>query len=144
MVNEVLNNNKAFLGVGWSYPVRFSAGNGKLETTKYEDNIDENINILMQTAMGDHTFEPNYGSGLQEFFFREINETLLGEIKEAVNNSLMLYEPRITVEEVEVEVASEFDGLIQITVNYLFNQTNTRHNYVYPFYINEGTSISNK
>ena len=34
------------------------------------------------------------------------------------------------------------NGLVNIEITYLYNQTNTRHNYVYPFYLKEGTNLS--
>lgn len=132
---------KEFLGSGWSFPVTFSVGNSQLILTKYEDNINDSIDVIMQTIFGERPFEPEFGSGLQRFFFREMTSTLKGEIKEAVKSSLLNNEPRISVLEVLVEFTDLQNGLVEITVNYMYNQTNTRHNYVYPFYLKEGTNL---
>ena len=132
---------KEFLGSGWSFPVTFSAGNHQLALTKYEANIEDAIDVIMKTIRGERPFEPQFGSGLQKFFFQKMNATLQGEIKEAVKSSLLDNEPRITVQEVTVVFADLRSGLVEITIDYIYNQTNTRHNYVYPFYLKEGTNL---
>ena len=70
-----------------------------------------------------------------------MDEALKGEIVDAVKVSLLHNEPRITVQDVEVEFIDLANGLLHIDISYLYNQTNTRHNYVYPFYLNEGTNL---
>jgi phage baseplate assembly protein W len=131
-----------FLGSGWSFPVTFSAGNYQLNLTAYEDNINESINAILLTKKGERCLEPQFGSGLQQFFFRKMDATLKGEIKDAVKVSLLQNEPRITVMNVEVDFADLQNGLVEIAITYEYNQTNTRHNYVFPFYLNEGTNLS--
>ncbi len=133
-----------FLGSGWSFPVMFSIGNYQLDTSEYEQNINESIHIILQTNDGSRSMEPNFGSGLQTFFFRSMSETLKGEIIEAVKQALLHNEPRITVEEVNVSYPDETGGIVHIDITYLFNQTNTRHNYVFPFHLNEGTNLGHK
>lgn len=141
------NKNKEenhFLGSGWAFPVTFSAGNHQLGLTGYEQNVNEAINIILLTNTGERSLNPRFGSGLQQFFFRRMDETLKGEITDVVKFSLMHNEPRITVLEITVVYADISSGLIEIRIVYLFNQTNTRHNYVFPFYIKEGTNLGSR
>ena len=131
----------SFLGSGWAFPVSFSVGNYQLTTSAYESNINNNIEIILQTNKGERILEPGFGSGLQKFFFRNMDETLKGEISEEVKFSLLNNEPRITVIDVKVAYADMARGLVEIGIMYMYNQTNTRHNYVFPFYIKEGTNL---
>lgn len=137
-INKLENN---FLGSGWSFPVTFSAGNHQLNMTAYEDNINDSIDIILQTNTGERCMEPQFGSGLQQFFFRKMDETLKGEIKDAVKTSLLQNEPRITVTDVIVSFTDIANGVVEIAINYVYNQVNTRHNYVFPFHLNEGTNL---
>jgi uncharacterized protein len=139
-VDNQLREN-SFLGSGWSFPVTFSYGNKQLVTSSYEANINESINTILLTTNGERCFEPQFGSGLQRFYFRQMDETLKGEIKDAVQNALLHNEPRITVTAVAVSYTDIQGGLVQIAITYIYNQTNTRHNYVFPFYLKEGTNI---
>ena len=137
----ISNKEKEFLGSGWSFPVTFSAGNYCLELTKFEQNINESIDIILQTTMGERFMQPDFGSGLQKFFFRKMDETLKGEIRDTVMVSLLNNEPRINVLDVEISFSDLLNGFIEILITYEFNKTNTRHNYVFPFYIKEGTNL---
>ncbi|WGH75706.1 GPW/gp25 family protein [Tenacibaculum tangerinum] len=132
---------KEFLGSGWAFPVTFSEGNYELRITKYEANIEDSIDIIMQTNFGEHPMKPDFGSGLQRFFFKKMNKALKADIEETVRSSLLQNEPRITVKNVEVVYKDLQTGLVEITVDYVYNQTNTRHNYVYPFHLKEGTNL---
>lgn len=136
-----INRKKEFLGSGWSFPITFSVGNYQLEVTRYENNIKDSIDIIMQTNFGERPMNPQFGSGLQQYFFQEMNETLKAEIKDTVTNSLLNNEPRISVLNVEVDYADVLESLVEVTIDYEYNQTNTRHNYVYPFYLKEGTNL---
>ena len=134
-------NGSEFLGSGWAFPVTFSAGNGQLNLTQYEDNINDSIDVILQTIRGERNLDPDFGSGLQQFFFRKMDHTLKGEIKDAIEYALLINEPRITVKNVSVEFVNLSKGTIKINIEYIYNQTNTRHNYVFPFHINEGTNL---
>ncbi|MEM6719509.1 MAG: GPW/gp25 family protein [Bacteroidota bacterium] len=140
-MDRTTNIQKEFLGSGWSFPVTFSLENKQLQLTKYESNINDMINLIMQTTFGERPFSPQFGSGLQTFFFKKMSSTLQGEIREAVKTALLNNEPRIKVLAVEVAFVDLQSGLVEVTIDYEYNQTNTRHNYVYPFYIKEGTNL---
>lgn len=141
-MDEITKLEHTFLGSGWAFPVTFSAGNCLLELSANEQNINDCINIILMTKQGERYFEPLFGSGLQQFFFRKLDETLKGEIVEAIRISLLHNEPRITVVDVKVEFTDLYKGLTEINIIYTYNQTNTRHNYVFPFNVNEGTNLS--
>lgn len=140
MDNQLKENS--FLGSGWSFPVTFSAGNYQLITSSYIQNVNESINVILQTNNGERCFEPQFGSGLQQFFFRQMDNTLKGEIQDAVYMALLHNEPRISVLSVDVEYTDILNGQVEINIGFIYNMTNTRHNYVYPFYLKEGTNIS--
>lgn len=130
-----------FWGTGWGFPVVFEAGDYRLQTSEKIQNINQSIDIILKTQQGERNMNMTFGSGLHQFFFRMMDQTLKGEIIDVVKMSLLDQEPRITVLDVDVEFADERKGLIHIFIHYEINTTNTRHNYVYPFYIKEGTNL---
>jgi phage baseplate assembly protein W len=138
-IEEIPGNE--FLGSGWSFPVTFSAGNFQLHVSAYEANINESINIILKTKTGERCFETQFGSNLQQFFFKKMDGTLKGDIIDAVTNSLLHNEPRITVTQVTVDFTDPQNGIAEIHISYLYNQANTRHNYVFPFHLTEGTNL---
>jgi phage baseplate assembly protein W len=143
-VDKATTNNiyeHGLLGSGWSFPITFSAGNYHLELTSFEENVNRAIDIILKTKQGERCMEPQFGSGLQQFFFRKMDETLRGEIADAIKVSLLNNEPRITVQEIVVDFPDLQNGLVEVTIMYVYNETNTRHNYVFPFYVKEGTNL---
>lgn len=141
MDNGLNIKEKEFLGSGWAFPVTFSAGNYELELSRYEENIKDSINIIVQTRLGERVTAPQFGSGLQQFFFKTMTQTLKSEVRETLKTALLDNEPRITVFEIEVDFVDPQTGLLEVLIDYKFNKTNTRHNYVFPFYIKEGTNL---
>ncbi|MFW0717713.1 GPW/gp25 family protein [Pedobacter sp. N23S346] len=140
-MDKLTKYEHSFLGSGWVFPVTFSAGNSQLKLSANEQNINNCIDIILMTKQGERYFEPQFGLGLQQFFFKKMDEMLRGEIAEAIKISLLHNEPHIVVFDVKVDFVYLYKSLIEITIMYIYNQTNTRHNYVSPFHINEGTSF---
>lgn len=140
MANQQQKEN-SFLGSGWAFPVTFSAGNYQLAQSSYETNINESINVILLTKNGERCFEPQFGSGLNQFYFRSMDGTLKTEMRDAVQSSLLLNEPRITVNSVDVEFTDIPGGIVSVNISYTYNMTNTRHNYVFPFHVKEGTNL---
>ena len=134
-------HKKEFLGSGWAFPISFSKGNLEVRLTQYEQNINDSINILLKTNRGERCLEPYYGAALRQFMFRKMDETLKGEIIDEVESALLHNEPRIEVKNVEVTYSEEHKGTVFIHIEYEYTKTNTRHNYIFPFYLNEGTSL---
>jgi hypothetical protein len=62
-------------------------------------------------------------------------------IEKIVNDAVTLNEPRIIAD--KVEIAYEFEeGKVNINIEYRIITTNTRYNYVYPFYLTEATNLA--
>lgn len=141
MVNTNNIAENSFLGSGWAFPITFSQGNYQLGISDGEENINECINIILSTRLGERCFEPQFGSGLQQFVFRKMDETLKGEINDMVKDTLLQNEPRITVNEVTVNFLNLLNGYSEVIIKYTINTANTRHNHVYPFHLKEGTNL---
>jgi len=54
---------------------------------------------------------------------------------------LVQYEPRIIVDKLELDTAFLTEGRVELNVDYRLRATNTRYNFVYPFYLEEGSLI---
>ncbi|QMV15966.1 GPW/gp25 family protein [Vibrio spartinae] len=131
-----------FLGRGWQFPPAFSAGNHQVMMNESEANINQSINLVLQTYRGERSLLPDFGSDLHHFLFRNRDATLKDEIALSVRQTLLHDEPRIHVDQVEVLYLAESDELVVIQVDYTIRQTNTRHNHVFPFSLLEGTNLT--
>ena len=139
MVNETLD--KAFLGKGWSFPPEFSNRNKGAQMVTEDEDIRQSLNILFSTVPGERVMNPSYGCRLKSLVFEHINESTVTEIKDVVERAVLFFEPRISVNSVEVDDEEIYDGVIKVKLDYTIRTTNTRSNIVYPFYMLEGSNV---
>ena len=133
---------QSFLGTGWAFPVEFDPEAGAVELVSDYTDIEQSLHILLSTSLGERVMQPEYGCNLTDYLFESLNSTLIGIIKHKVQNAILYYEPRISVDNIDVTADDSFDlieGKFTITVSYTVPETNSRFNYVYDYYLNEAS-----
>ena len=141
-----MNNSSTntFLGTGWTFQPTFDSTTGGVDLVKDIDDINQSLNILLSTSLGERVMQPSYGCNLQDYLFEPLSSSVIGYIQDLVENALLFYEPRIKAEKVEVTAADSFDiieGRFTIEVEYSIPGTNSRFNYVYDYYKNEALKV---
>lgn len=139
-----MDNFKSFLGTGWSFPPSFDKTTGTVTMVSDTDDINDSLNILLSTSIGERVMQPRYGCSLSDYLFEPLSSTAIGFIKNLVFNAILYYEPRIIAETVEVtgdDSFNLFEGRFTITVTYTIPGTNSRFNFVYDYYKNEALNI---
>ncbi|HSI12961.1 MAG TPA: GPW/gp25 family protein [Chthoniobacter sp.] len=121
------------LGTGLAFPLRLNP-HGGLERARGEDRIRQSIVLILSTAKGERVMRPDFGCDIHRFVFATLDTVNLTLIKSAVREALVLWEPRIALQAVEVEVEPAGSRLL-ISVEYQIRLTNARGNLVYPFYL---------
>jgi phage baseplate assembly protein W len=127
-----------FLGVGWSFPVANDPSTGDVELSWYEKDVKEAIRIILETSRGERVMRPRFGCGIHDLVFTEINATTIASVEATVRDSLVTYEPRIELLNVEVDPFDALNGLLLVKIDYRVRRTNQTDNLVYPFYFREG------
>jgi phage baseplate assembly protein W len=128
--------DRAFLGVGWAFPLA-AAPVGDVQLATADEDIRQAVRIILGTAPGERVMRPDFGAGLQALVFEPISATLVALVKHRVEEALITWEPRIDT--ITVDVAPDGPrGRLLITINYRVRATNTFYNLVYPFYLMEG------
>ncbi|HEY8550348.1 MAG TPA: GPW/gp25 family protein [Vicinamibacterales bacterium] len=128
---------RAFLGVGWAFPLRLAA-DGALDTAIHEEDIRESIRIILGTRRNERVMRPDFGAGLEDFVFEPVSSTTVEAVKQRVKEALIDWEPRIDVEKVEVTTEPALRDRLLVSIDYRVRATNTHYNLVYPFYLGEG------
>ena len=129
---------RAFLGVGWSFPVCLKGG--RVAMAEFEQDIREAIRIILLSNPGERVMHPDFGAGLVDFLYESLSSTTLERIRTRVNQALIDWEPRIEIKSVDVSVDSSEPNRVLIGMSYWVRSTNTLANFVYPFYLEEGRS----
>lgn len=141
MAEENESGFTSFLGTGWSFPTRFVKQKGGVALVSDELDIEQSLGILLSTELGERVMRPDFGCDLHHLLFETLNATTRTYVADLIRKAILLYEPRIDVERIEFTPAEGDDNVIDITIEYRVRSTNSRSNYVYPFYLNEGTNL---
>jgi phage baseplate assembly protein W len=102
--------------------------------------IYESLHILLSTTLGERIMHPDYGCNLKDYVFDAMNVSMEAYIKKLVEDAIIYFEPRITLERLTVDIKDN-EGVMLINIDFRIDATNSRANYVYPYYIKEGTNI---
>jgi phage baseplate assembly protein W len=129
-------SHKPHLGVGWAFPPKLFAGS--LRYARYEDDIEQAIQIIVMTSRGERVMLPEFGAGLRAFVFEPNSDATRARIQESVRKALVDWERRINLERVEVTESDDGPNIVLIHVDYVVRATNSFYNRVYPFYLLEG------
>ncbi len=128
----------AFLGRGWSFPPTFDPFHNTVVMASGDADIRESLHILLSTSLGERVMLATYGVDLISKVFTTLTTTTANEIATMVTRAIIEWEPRVSVDNVEVS-ESMLDGWVAISIDYTVRQTNTRSNMVFPYYQVEAT-----
>lgn len=137
------NNDHSFLGRGWSFPPTFSKSSHDVRMTSDEEDIQKSLEILLSTTIGERFLQPSYGCNLEKYVFEPMNPTIQTLIKLTVKDAILLFESRINLMSVDLDTSFYInEGRTDIHVKYEIRGTNSRFNWVYPFYMNEANNTN--
>ncbi len=139
-----MEGDRAFLGRGWSFPPEFDKAAKGVLMLEEEKDIESSLQILLSTRLGERVMQPMYGCNLDDMVFEAMSLTMLTYMKDIIENAILYHEPRIKLEQVDIDTSNQNEGILLIVLNYMVRTTNSRFNYVYPYYINEGTNVQSK
>jgi phage baseplate assembly protein W len=139
MEREFKNND--FLGKGWSFPPTFNQASGSVNITEKVLDIQKSLEILLSTGVGERVMQPKYGCNMDELIFESLDTTTKTLIKDKIQTAILYFEPRIDVKKIEMNTDNELEGIIILEIEYIVRSTNSRFNFVYPYYRNEGTEL---
>jgi phage baseplate assembly protein W len=134
--------NREYLGRGWSFPPDFVRTPPGVTMLEEEADIASSLAILLSTTPGERIMQPLYGCNLSELVFESLDTRMKTLMVDKVESAILYYEPRVTLEGVSLDDSREVEGVVIIGVVYRVKTTNSRFNFVFPFYIREGTDIN--
>jgi phage baseplate assembly protein W len=137
---EDKNLDTLFLGTGWGFPATFKKANGGVSMASGEEDIRQSLAILLGTTLGERIMHPDFGCNLDRYLFAPMNNTMKTIVKDIIETAIVRHEARIDLLTIQLNMEKELEGLLLIEINYTIRSTNSRSNYVYPFYLEEGTN----
>jgi uncharacterized protein len=136
-----MENNQAFLGIGWGFPPEFKETVKAVSMLSDEDDIKSSLEILLSTKIGERIMQPKYGCNMDELIFNPLDRTLKTFVSDLIKTAILYHEPRIDVEKIDITQGDDLSGELLVILDYIIRATNSRINMVYPFYQEEGTDL---
>ena len=96
--------------LGTPYPIT-NTPKGLLPTQGGVNQIKSDLLCLLLTNPGERVMLPAFGTPLRDLIFDPNDSTLVEKAREMIINSIKLWEPRITTEQIDVFVGAEDDSL---------------------------------
>ncbi|MDJ0768461.1 MAG: GPW/gp25 family protein [Ilumatobacter sp.] len=133
-------DDRSFLGTGWAFPPTFPSAARTVVMASDEEDIRQSLAILLSTRIGERVMQPKYGCDLHDMVFEPLDVGLRASLRDLIEVAILYFEPRIILDDVVLEDVPE-RGLVEVTLDYVIATTNTRSNFVYPLYLDEGTEL---
>jgi uncharacterized protein len=124
--------NTSIVGSGWAFPPRIGSSGG-MALTRERAELDEAIRIILTTSPGQRVMRPGFGCRLYELVFAPNNSQTAAQARHCVEEALGMWEPRITVTEIDVRPDPDDGSRLLIAVQYEVKATHDRRSLVYPF-----------
>ena len=85
---------------------------------------------------------PDFGSDVKGYTFKSMDSVAINQLNRTVERALKRHEPRINLNQVDFDTSNATEGTLLINLDYTIKSVNIRTNVVFPFYLKEGTHIT--
>jgi len=131
-----------FLGRGWSFPPDFTLPLAGVAMLEDDADVASSLEILLSTIPGERVMQPLYGCNMSELVFEELDTRIKTLMADKIESAILYFEPRVTLQSVKLDDSRITEGVVLIQVIYVVKTTNSRFNFVFPYYVQEGTDIN--
>ena len=121
------------VGEGIAFPLQLTV-QGNLQLSPGDRNIEESIQIILRTQLGERVYRPDFGCRLSELTFAPMNTQTLLMVRLYIQEALEQWEPRIVIDEIRTD-PDPMRGRVDATIIYHLKESHDRRSLVYPFYL---------
>jgi uncharacterized protein len=123
------------IGQRVSYPIRLNDHN-RFSLASGDAAIRQSIYIIIHTVPGERVMRPDFGCEIHSLIFAPANYETAVLAERYVREALLRWEPRITLEAVEVDFGDTRRGEMFIHITYQMRGEYNARSLVYPYYLN--------
>ena len=96
---------------------------GQLHYPSLEDSVRQCIQVILSTRPGEQLMRPEFGAGLDTFLHEPNTLVTRRRIRDRVQASLQQWEPRIQLQQVDVDEVSNQPSQIRVEIWYRIRRT---------------------
>ena len=114
---------------------------GRFNILEWQEHIAQSIADILSTPIGTRVMRPDYGSKLPRLVDRPINQAWKLEVYVAVVEALGRWEPRINLQQVQLNETELKDNAVGVELSYTISGTNSSAPHVarIPVQLDNGT-----
>jgi phage baseplate assembly protein W len=124
--------DRAYLGQGLTWPLQVDSRGG-LALARGEREIEQAIQIILETAPGERVMRPEFGCRIHDLVFAPHDAATEGLAIHYVEEALERWEPRVTVQQISIATDPARDGVLLIEIRYQIKDTHDERSIVHPF-----------
>jgi uncharacterized protein len=128
-------NADDILGRSIAFPLRLNDRN-RLALVSADDAIRQSIYMIVHTVPGERLMRPDFGCRIHELIFDPANKQTAIVAERFVRDALERWEPRIDLDQVNVEASDGELGELVINIIYRLKNFPDPRSMVFPFYLN--------
>lgn len=117
-------NGTSIYGQGISFPPRIGS-DGRMAWSSGPDNIREAMMVILMTQPGERIMLPDFGGKLRNFLFEPNTVATRRLLQDDIQKALQIWEPRITVQSISVDVDGNDARAAIATIQYQLVATQT-------------------
>lgn len=122
------------IGRRWAFPPHLGDRNHFVLVAD-DANIRQSIYVIIYTVPGERVMRPDFGCEIHSLVFWPVNLQTAAVAERYVREALERWEPRITLEGVDVSIGSYDRGELIISISYKLKDQHDTRSLVYPYYL---------
>ena len=110
-------------GISVKLPLTYNSFDGPYTLNKKtKEAVRQNFKNLVLTAPGERVMDPQFGVGMRNFLFEQMNDNLFAKISERIRAQVRSYLPFVFVEHITFDSMDTNEGIgpneLQVTIQY--------------------------
>ena len=101
-----MNEDRTFLGNGWSFPPALDKDGTPTRMSAYEENIHQSLWTLLSTSPGERVHRYDYGCPVRRYVFEIMDISTQTLLRDEIERAVVMFEPRVDLNRVDFGQAS--------------------------------------
>ena len=118
LVKDTETYNDYAIGITLPIQITNTAFNQSFTTI---DQLSSNIKNLLQTKKGERLMQPEFGSGLDEILFEQIDDDTKIQIEDAITSTMDKWLPYVNIEQIDIDASDSLKDANTVNVSLTFS-----------------------
>ena len=99
-----MNEDRTFLGNGWSFPPALDKDGTPTRMSAYEENIRQSLWTLLSTSPGERVHRYDYGCPVRRYVFEIMDISTQTLLRDEIERAVVMFKPHVDLNRVDFDV----------------------------------------